>query len=352
MNGQLKSFDYLSLITQIKERIIGGQKTAIQYANSELIGMYRDIGKMILERQKEEGWGAGVISKVSTDIRNEFKDIKGFSERNLNLMVQFYSEYFSSDAILQQPVAQLEAVKSLVFKLPWGHNVILIQQVKLMDQRVWYMQQANNNGWSRTMLQNAIRSKACVRQGSELNNFISTLNLEQSQLARQTLKDPYIFDFLTLTEPFKEKELEGQLVKQIERFLIELGAGFAFVGSQFHLEVAGNDYYIDLLFYHIKLRCFLVIDLKTGEFKPEYAGKMNFYCSVVDDLMKHETDQPTIGLILCRDKNKVIAEYALKNINKPIGISSYELTRALPDKFISSLPSIEEIENELSNMIE
>lgn len=346
----IKTIEYVSLISDIKERIMRGQNNAIMFANGELLGMYKDIGKLIFSRQKDAGWGASVILKVSSDIRNEFKGIKGFSERNLKLMVQFFNEYFNENVIRQQPVAQLEIINSIVYKLPWGHNVLLMQQVKQLDERIWYMQKVLQNGWSRNMLQNAIKSQAFMRQGSEVNNFISTLGQDQSQLAKQTLKDPYIFDFLTLTEPFREQELERELTKHIEKFLIELGAGFAFIGSQYHLEVEGNDYYLDLLFYHIKLRCFLVIDLKTGEFKPEYAGKMNFYCSVVDDLLRHDTDQPTIGLILCRDKNKIIAEYALRNISKPIGISSYELTRALPDKLRSSLPSIEDIENELSNI--
>jgi predicted nuclease of restriction endonuclease-like (RecB) superfamily len=348
----VKTIEYVSLLTDIKERIIRGQNNAIMYANSELLMMYKDIGRLISAKQKKAGWGASVVSKVSIDIRTEFKDIKGFSERNLKLMVQFFNEYFNDTLIGQQPVAQLEILTTVIYKLPWGHNAILMQQVKPLDERLWYMQQAIYNGWSRNMLQNAIKGKAFKRNGSEVNNFETTLESNQSQLAKQTLKDPYIFDFLTLAEPFREKELESELIQHIERFLIELGAGFAFIGSQYHLEVEGNDYYIDLLFYHIKLRCFLVIDLKTGEFKPEYAGKMNFYCSVVDDFLKHNTDQPTIGLILCRDKNKIIAEYALRNINKPIGVSSYEFTRALPDKLRSSLPSIEDIENEFSNIPE
>lgn len=346
----VKTIEYVSLITDIKERIVSGQNNAIMYANSELLAMYKDIGRLISAKQKEAGWGASVVTKVSVDIRNEFKDIKGFSERNLKLMVQFFNEYFNDTVIRQQPVAQLEILTTIIYKLPWGHNAILMQQVKPLDERLWYMQQAIYNGWSRNMLQNAIKGKAFKRHGSEVNNFETTLDTNQSQLVKQTLKDPYVFDFLTLTEPFREQELERELIKHIERFLIELGAGFAFIGSQYHLEVEGNDYYIDLLFYHIKLRCFLVIDLKMGEFKPEYAGKMNFYCSVVDDFLKHDTDQPTIGLILCRDKNKIIAEYALRNINKPIGISNYEFTRALPNKLRSSLPSIEDIENEFSNI--
>ncbi len=348
----LKTSEYVSLISEIKARILRGQNRAIMFANSELLCMYRDIGKLISSRQKEAGWGSGIISKVSNDIRNEFKELKGFSERNLKLMVQFYHEYFNDVAIRQQPVAQIELINSMILKLPWGHNVILMQQVKPLDERIWYVNQAIDNGWSRNMLQNAIKSKAFLRQGSEINNFSTTLSTQQSQLVKQTLKDPYIFDFLSLTEPFKELELENELIKHIERFLIELGAGFAFVGSQYPLEVGGNDYYIDLLFYHLKLRCFLVVDLKTGEFKPEYAGKMNFYCSVVDDLLRHKTDQPTIGLILCRDRNKIIAEYALRSIDKPIGVSSYELTRALPDKLRSSLPSIEDIESEFSSVTE
>jgi predicted nuclease of restriction endonuclease-like (RecB) superfamily len=226
-----------------------------------------------------------------------------------------------------------------------------MQKVKNPECNFWYMQQTFENGWSREVLGAMIKSNSFERKGSTVNNFDSRLSNLQSELVKQTLKDPYIFDFLTLAEPFAERELETELIKHIEKFLLELGTGFAFVGRQYHVEVGDKDFNIDLLFYHLKMRCFVVIDLKKGDFKPEHAGKMNFYCSVIDDILKHENDEPTIGLILCENKNKIIAEYTLRSNKTPIGVSEYEFTRALPENLKSSLPSIEEIENELSNSI-
>lgn len=225
-------------------------------------------------------------------------------------------------------------------------------KVKNLPNRLWYMQQTLADGWSRNVLLTMIQSEAHRRQGTALTNFERLLPPPQSDLARQTLKDPYIFDFLTLEEPFHERELETNLLRHLERFLLELGQGFAFVGRQLHLEVGENDFYIDLLFYHLKLRCFIVIDLKTGEFKPEYAGKMNFYLSVVDEQLRHETDAPSIGLILCQDRNHIVGEYTLRGVSKPIGVSEYELTRALPPRLQSALPTIEQIEAELTEEIE
>jgi predicted nuclease of restriction endonuclease-like (RecB) superfamily len=249
--------------------------------------------------------------------------------------------------IMQQPVAQLENTQ-LFLSIPWGHNILLIEKIKNIETRFWYMQQTIENGWSREVLASMIKSNSFERQGSVINNFEMHLPNPQSELVKQTLKDPYIFDFLTIAEPFAERELETQLVKHIEKFLLELGTGFAFLGRQYKIEVDNQDFYIDLLFYHLKMRCFVVIDLKKGDFKPEYAGKMNFYCSVIDDLMKHSNDEQTIGLILCENKNKIIAEYALRDTLKPIGVSEYEFTKSLPENLKPSLPSIEEIENELS----
>lgn len=281
---------YGSLLDEIKNRIRRAQVKAALSANAEMIALYWDIGKLIFNRQKQEGWGAGVIPRLAKDIKNELPELKGFSERNIKFMVQLFKEYESDAAIGKQAVSQLENVKRLVSQI-------------LPDP--------------------------------------------QSDLAQQSLKDPYIFDFLTLTEPFKERELETELVKHLEKFLLELGVGFAFVGRQYHMEISDKDFYIDLLFYHLKLRCYIVVELKKGDFKPEYAGKMNFYCSAVDDILKHQSDQPTIGLIMCQTRDRILAEYALRDVNKPIGVSEYELTRALPENLKSSLPSIEEIEAEL-----
>ena len=284
-------------------------------------------------------------------------------------MLAFFREY-PSIGIVPQSLAQLGRIESpiekvpqsasqllekndmpnlqrLVVKIPWGHNILLMEKIKDLEIRHWYMQKTIEQGWSRDTLAAMIKGDAHERQGKAVSNFSFRLHSPQSEMARDLLKDPYLFDFLTIEEPFHERELETGLVRHIETFLIELGSGFAFVGRQYHLEVSDRDFYLALLFYHLRLRCFIVIELKKGDFKPEYAGKVNFYCSVVDDLLRHETDQPTIGLILCQAKDRILAEYALRDIHKPIGISDYELTRALPESLKSSLPTVEEIEAEL-----
>jgi predicted nuclease of restriction endonuclease-like (RecB) superfamily len=350
---------YIALLGEIKSRIKQAQLKATLSANTEMILMYWDIGKMIQTRQQLEGWSAAIIPKISLEIKNELPEIKGFSERNLGYMLAFVKEY-PSFSILQQPVAKLESDDNLqivpkvninsdvLLSIPWGHHAILIQKIKDQFIRFWYMQQTITNGWSRDILALMIQSDLYSRQGQSVNNFERTLPNDQSDLVKQLIKDPYIFDFFTISDHFNERELETGLIKNLEKFLLELGAGFAFVGRQYHFTVGEKDFYIDLLFYHLKLRCFFVIDLKRGDFKPEHAGKVSFYCSVIDDILKHTTDQPSIGLILCQDKDKIIAEYALKNINQPIGVSAYELTRALPINFKSSLPSIEDLESELN----
>lgn len=366
---------YSDLLGDIKARIRQAQIKATLSANAEMILMYWDIGQMILERQQREGWGAAVIPRLSRDIRNDLPEEKGFSERNIKRMLRFYREYPDTLPKVPQPVAQLQPdenadlvkvpqpvaqipanelstnLQQLVAKIPWGHNILLMEKVKDLPTRLWYMQQTIEQGWSRDILGQMIKSSAHKRQGEAVTNFGQRLPSPQSDLARQLLKDPYIFDFLTLEEPFHERELETGLVRHLEKFLLELGQGFAFVGRQYHLEVSEKDFYIDLLFYHLRLRSFVVIELKKGDFKPEYAGKMNFYCSVVDDQLRHETDQPTIGLILCQTKDRILAEYALRDIHKPIGVSDYELTRALPENLQSELPTIEEIEAELQSEV-
>ena len=363
---------YGELLADIKIRIREAQNRAVMSANTEMIRMYWDIGSMIAAKQDVEGWGAAVIPRLAVDLRNDLPGLKGFSERNIGRMITCFRAYPGMNEILPQPVAKLgqkpkkeltnlpQAVAKtqqtdsmaclllLVPKIPWGHNILLIEKVKDLPARLWYVAQALENGWSRAMLTAAIKSNAHDRQGAAVTNFDIRLLQPHAQLAQDTLKDPYIFDFLTLDQPFRERELEAGLVAHLERFLLELGAGFAFVGRQVHLDVADEDFYIDLLFYHLRLRSFVVIDLKIGPFKPEYPGKINFYCNVVDDQMRHESDNPTIGLILCQDKKRVLAEYALRGMDKPIGVSEYELTRALPDSLKSVLPTIEEIEAELS----
>jgi predicted nuclease of restriction endonuclease-like (RecB) superfamily len=374
---------YNRLLTDIKSRVRQGQLRAGLSANTEMLAAYWDIGQMIFQRQQTEGWGARVIPRLARDLKNELSEMKGFTERNLKFMVQFYKEYADcaigkllvsplnevEDSNRKLPVSQFSEFKYLMTNLPqakledtetqnhlilstgWAHHIILIQKVKDLPIRYWYMHQSLLNGWSRDTLIDMIKNRLHDRQGQAATNFDITMPAVQSVLAKQILKDPYIFDFTTLAAEYSERELELELVKHVQKFLLELGAGFAFVGRQYKLEVSSKDFYLDLLFYHLKMRCFIVVELKKGDFLPEYAGKMNFYCSAVDDILKHETDNSTIGLILCQGKDKLFAEYALKDIRKPIGISEYELTRSLPENFKSSLPSIEEIEEELSEKL-
>ncbi|TAL71430.1 MAG: DUF1016 domain-containing protein [Burkholderiaceae bacterium] len=348
---------YPALLADIKQRIGQAQTRAMLAVNAELIRLYWEIGQMLDARQKLEGWGAAVIPRLARDIRNELPEVKGFSERNIKRMLAFYREYpalqFVPQAVAQiesagkvpQPVALFPA--ELLASIPWGHHLLLMEKIKDATTRRWYMQATLAQGWSRGVLQMQIETAAHTRQGKTTSNFALRLPPPQSDLVQQTLKDPYLFDFLTLEEPFHERELETGLIRHLEKFLLELGQGFAFVGRQHHMVVGEQDFYIDLLFYHLRLRCYIVIELKRGAFKPEYAGKMNFYCSVVDDVLRHTQDAPTIGLILCQQQNEVIAEYALRGVDKPIGVSTFELTRALPAELASKLPSIEQIEQEL-----
>lgn len=348
---------YADLLGDIKQRVRHAQARAVLAVNAELIQLYWDIGALIDSRQKKEGWGAGVIPRLARDLHNELPEEKGFSERNIKRMLAFHREYpqlglvpravapSGTAPVVPQAVALFEP--QLLQAIPWGHHAELMAKVKDLPTRHWYMQAAVQHGWSRNILVMQIESAAHQRQGRTVSNFARRLPAPDSDLVQQALKDPYLFDFLTLEPGFHERELETGLVAHLEKFLLELGQGFAFVGRQYHLDVGEQDFYIDLLFYHLKLRCYVVIDLKRGDFKPEYAGKINFYCNVVDDQLRHKTDQPTIGLILCQQPNRVLAEYALRGVDKPIGVSSYELTRALPRNLESSLPSIEQIEREL-----
>ena len=351
---------YKNLFFDIKQRIGEAQTRAVLAVNTELLQLYWDIGQMIAQRQEQEGWGAGIIPRLAIDLHNELPEMKGFSERNLKRMLAFYRAYPTLRAKVPQAVALLPDSEPgqelgassldeyLHWSIPWGHHALLIEKIKDVADRLWYMRQTLEQGWSRNTLALMIDGRLHQRRGLSTSNFSVRLPTPQSDLVQQTLKDPYLFDFLTLEEPFHERELETSLIRHLERFLLELGRGFAFVGRQFLVSIGEDDFYIDLLFYHLRLRCFVAIDLKRGKFKPEYAGKINFYCNVIDDHLRHASDQPTIGLILCQDKNAVVAEYALRGMNKPIGVSEYELTRALPEEFRSSLPSVEDLEAELS----
>jgi predicted nuclease of restriction endonuclease-like (RecB) superfamily len=312
---------YAQLLREIKDRIQQSRTRAIFSLNAEMIRLYWDIGRMIDDRQRQEGWGAAVIPRLARELRNELPEEKGYSERNIKRMLAFYRAYRDSAAIVPQPVAQLaDAPKvpravaqtsmpkdSILWAVPWGHHALLMEKVSDPSVRRWYMEQTLANGWSRDMLSMAVEADAYRRRGGAVTNFDRSLPAPQSDLAQQTLKDPYIFDFITLDKPFHERELETHLIHHLEKFLLELGQGFAFVGRQYRIEVDGRDFYIDLLFYHLKLRAFIVIDLKTGAFQPEFAGKINFYCNVVNDTLRHPADQPTIGLILCQGKDRMLA---------------------------------------------
>lgn len=342
-NEQIAPSGYVELLSQLKEKIRTAQVKAALAVNAELVRLYWDIGNVILQKLESGNWGAKIVERLARDLKSAFPDMKGFSLSNIKYMRQF-AETYPDLAISQQAVGLI----------PWGHNVVLLAKVDSIEKRLWYAQKATEYGWSRSILTIQIETKLYERQttSDKISNFIQNLPAPQSDLAQQLLKDPYVFDFLSVGKEAHEREIERELVKHITKFLLELGTGFAFVGQQYHLEVGGEDFFIDLMFYHLKLRCYVVIELKTTGFKPEYAGKLNFYLSVVDDLVKHPSDNPSIGILLCKGKNKAVAEYALKDVNKPIGVSAYELTEAIPESLKTSLPTIKELEAELEGVKE
>jgi predicted nuclease of restriction endonuclease-like (RecB) superfamily len=330
--------DYGPWLAELKTRIHQAQQRAARSINRELVLLYWQIGRDILERQGREGWGAKVIERLSVDLRNAFPEMKGFSRANL-LYMRAFAEAWPDPQIVQQAVGQL----------PWGHNLLLLSKLKTSDLRLAYATRAIELGWSRAVLLHHIERRLLEREGQATTNFDLRLPSPSSDLAREALKDPYLFDFLGVGDEANERAIETALVDHITRFLLELGAGFAYVGRQVPLEVGGEDFFIDLLFYHLKLRCYVVIELKASAFKPDHAGQLSFYLSAVDAQMKGEHDAPTIGMILCKSKNKVVAEYALRNINQPIGVAEYQLTESLPEDLQSSLPSIEAIEKALAD---
>jgi len=327
---------YATWLAELKTRIHAAQQRAALAVNRELVQLYWQIGRDILERQAKEGWGAKVIERLAHDLRIAFPDMKGFSRANL-LYMRAFAEAWPDVAIVQQLVGQL----------PWGHNLVLLTKLKDPKTRRRYAEGAIKHGWSRNVLNIHIETKLLEREGQAVTNFEATLPAQHTDLARNTLKDPYIFDFLGVGKEADEREIETALVRHITHFLIELGAGFAYVGRQVHIEVGGDDFFIDLLFYHLKLHCYVAVELKAGAFKPEHAGQLGFYLSAVDAQMKAERDNPTIGLLLCKTKNRVVAEYALRDSNKPIGVAEYQLVASLPEELQTSLPSIEQIEREL-----
>ncbi len=391
---------YFSLLGQVKKRVAIAQQRTIYAANEEMLRMYWDIGQMLDNSLQDTTWGQKALQQLAIDLKNEFPELKGFSTRNLRFMIRFYREYNQEltgpNEIVQSLIAQLESgdneivkpavsqledtkseeVKSLVahdkyrssrgltgkipaysFELPikhlsWSHNMVLIQKVPDLRARYWYMVQCVKGHWNRRYLIEVIDRDDYHKHGALANNFAETLPAPQAEEVQSLLKDPYIFDMLTFTDKYNERDVEIGLVKHVQQFLIEMGAGFAFMGNQYHIEVSGDDYYIDMLMYNTFLHRYMVVELKDTEFRPEYIGKLNFYCSAVDDILCREGDEKTIGLLLCRQKDRIKAEYALRDIQKPIGISDYELGQALPKDFRGSLPTIEEIERELGEINE
>lgn len=318
--------DYKNLLQELKERIKQAQLRAALAVNQELVLLYWGIGQEILNRQAEQGWGAKVIDRLSSDLKQEFPDMTGFSARNLKYMRTF-AEAWPDKTIVQALLAQLT----------WYHHIALLEKLKEPIERQWYAEQVINNGWSRNVLVHQIESGLYHRQGKAISNFKKTLPALDSDLAHQILKDPYDFEFLGISSQVKERELQNALLLNIRSFLLEMGEGFAYVGDNYRLSVGGEDFYLDLLFYNLKLRCYVVIELKMGDFRPEYAGKMNFYLSVVDDLLRHPDDQPSIGLVLCKEKNHVVAEYSIRDMAKPIGITGYKLMETLPQQLAERL---------------
>jgi len=324
--------EYKNIIIDLKEKFKTHQIRASIKVNSELLEFYWYMGKKIIKIQKNYKWGSKFLENLSKDLSKEFPDVKGFSYRNLKHIRQWVN--FWDNEIGKQLVSQL-------FQIPWGHNLVIIQKCKNLDEAIFYVQNTIKHGISRSVLIHQIESGLFFRDKKAINNFDKTLP-NNSDLAKEITKDPYIFDFLTLSDDYQEKELEKGLIDNIKDFLLELGSGFAFVGKQYNLKVGNSDFRIDLLFYHIKLHCYVVIELKTTEFKPEYAGKLNFYISAVDGELKSEIDNPTIGILICKSKDDLVVEYSLKDINKPIGVSEYNLTKELPKELKNSLPTIED----------
>jgi predicted nuclease of restriction endonuclease-like (RecB) superfamily len=370
--------DYLNWISEIKSKIRSTQIRSALSANAVLIEFYYDLGKMIVEKQAQSAWGDKLVQQLSKDLQAEFPEMKGLSFTNLKYCKQFflYLQFPAKSAVEISPQSgdklqnneiqeiiispqsggqfaprlevdlspsATEKLKDLILSTPWGHLKVILDKIKDPQTAFFYLLETQKNAWSRDVLALQIKSRLHERQGKAITNFSLTLPEPMSDLAQQTLKDPYLFDIMAMTKPYVEKDIENQLILHIEKFLLELGKGFAFVGRQYHLAIADSDYYLDLLFYHIQLKCYVVIELKNTKFIPEYAGKLNFYLSAVDTLLKND-DKPTIGILLCRDKNNLEAEFALRDIGKPMGVSEFDFTKVLPEELKSSLPTIEELE--------
>jgi len=340
----VNSKEYKSWLADIKARVRNAQIKAALSVNTELLKLYWSIGADIVARQKNAKWGDSFLLRLSKDLMSEFPDMKGFSERNLKYIRQWYVFFNRGKAVGQQVVAQIT-------QIPWGHNIAVISKCATIEEALFYIQKTISHNWSRNVLVHQIESALHKREGRAITNFPLILPKPQSDLAQQTLKDPYVFDFLSMSDDYNERDLEKGLIVHLTNFLLELGAGFSFIGRQVPVQVGAKEFFIDLLFYHTRLHCYIVVELKTGDFEPAYAGQLNFYIKAVDSQLRKNDDHPTIGLLLCKSREKLVAEYALSDIHKPIGVSEYKLTHSLPKKLKSSLPTIKEIEKELSKGI-
>jgi predicted nuclease of restriction endonuclease-like (RecB) superfamily len=366
---------YISLLAELKGKIRLARIEAVRAADERLLNLYWEIGNIILQQQKTEGWGTKVIKRLALDLQSEFPNVKGFSERNLVNMKVFASTYpdypflhiggrhtniIETNAITQPVVAQLQPYEDqsyiitqpVVAQIPWTLQLVILQKLKTDSERLFYIQKTLQNNWSKNVLKLQIESRLHERQGQTINNFTATLPSPQSDLARESFKNPYLFDFLGMYEQLQERELEKALIAHIKKFLLELGKGFAYVGNQYKIKVSESEYILDVLFFNFHLNCFVVFELKVGQFEPEFAGKLNFYINAVDKTIKGEHHQPTIGILLCKTPDKTVVEYALKGIDTPLGVSNYELSKALPKKFKTDLPSIEELEAEIDKEYE
>lgn len=363
--SEIFSTEYLAWLREIKAKIHSARIRITLAANTELLQFYWDLGASISHKLSVQKWGSKVVDQLSKDLRIKFPEMEGLSRTNLYYMRKFF-DFFSSDPIVPQAGGQLSLTTEVqqsnelmsktaiipqpVGQLPWGHVKLILDKIKTIPDAQFYVNATLDNNWSREVLALQIKSELHKRQGKAITNFARTLPEPQSDLAQQLIKDPYRFDFVEMTGPYNERDIELQLVQHVEKFMLELGKGFAFIGRQYPLEVGDKDYYLDLLFYHIRLRCFVVIELKNTAFIPEYAGKLNFYLSAVDDLVKHPEDQPTIGILLCRDKNKLETEFALRGMSQAIGVSEFSLTEILPEELKGSMPTIEELERGLGHL--
>ena len=341
-----KNKQYAEWLAGLKHKVQQHQIKAVIKVNTAMLEFYWELGSDIVEKQNTFKWGDGLFQQLSNDLKKEFPDMNGFSVTNLRYIRQWYLFYSQCLLIHQQAVGELTMAS--IVQIPWGHNIAIISKCKNAEEAAFYIHKTVEHNWSRSVLVHQIESGLHSREGKAITNFSTTLAKPQSDLAQQTLKDPFIFDFLTLRNEFDEKELEKGLIEHITQFLLELGAGFAYIGRQFPVHVGNRDFYIDLLLYHTRLHCYVVVELKTVDFEPEHTGKLNFYIKAIDEQLRKKGDEPTIGILLCKSKDKLIAEYALSDINKPIGVSEYQLTQSLPEDLKSSLPSIEEIEKELA----